>query len=906
MSNGTAASTPGRVLRGKENLMVFLKYRLTIAALVMAAILYCLVPTLAPSLSSLPLSPHINLGLDLKGGTQLTLGVDTQAALKAALGSAGQQLRQKAKETGLTVLGPKVMPDASLTFMLPRQTSLAAFQALAAKEAPHVQLTTSRTAADGIVHVAATFTPAFAKETETLAVDQVMRTITSRIDQFGVVEPDIRKQQDNQISIQMPGLSDVSRAVRVIEQTAQLTFHLVRDDLHPGAMLPPGVVMQPQAGGETLPLDAAPLMGGNDIADARPGFDQQGKPMVSVSFTPGAAELFERITGEHKGQRLAIVIDGHVRSAPVIQQQIGGGACTISGHFTTEQSQDLAIGLRSGSLAAPVQILEERLVGPSLGQHSIMQGLLAAAVGALAVMVIMPLRYGWCGMLANGLLSVTLGLLLAGMAAFGATLTLPGIAGIVLTIGMAVDANVLIFERIREELSRGLTPAKAIAAGFERASLSITDSNLTTALVGIILYQCGTGPVKGFAVTLVLGILASMFTAIFLCRLLFDLWTRRSTARSMPLYGPLELRRLTTRLSAVPFLRYAKPTLAGVMLLAIMAASVATWQGGLRYGVDFSGGVTAHVQFSERVNGPALRHELDNLHFKGLALQEVGDRGTAWQIRLASTDIPARELGQRLEHSLLASFSEQHPSLERLEMVGPKVGEQLRTSALEAIYYALLLITVYISGRFEYRWGTAAFLAGALFATMAGLHWLGVPLIWRIAAALLLTLGLCWRLRLAFASAAMASLLFDVTFTTSVIVLLGLDIDLTTVAALLTIIGYSLNDTIVIFDRIREALRHDGVASPSLEAIIQQSLGETMSRTLLTAGTTLAATLALLLLGGETLYGFAVTMFVGILAGTWSSLFAAAPMLPLFGNRDEFRHMVTPAPVEWAGKEGMV
>ena len=229
-------------------------------------------------------------------------------------------------------------------------------------------------------------------------------------------------------------------------------------------------------------------------------------------------------TGEHVGKRLAIVLDGTIHSAPVIQEKIAGGTASISGQFTPEEAQDLAISLRSGSLAAPVHVLEQRTVGPALGEASITSGILAALIGTLAVMIIMPLRYGWSGMLANGMLLCTLSLLMGGMAALGATLTLPGIAGIVLTIGMSVDANVLIFERIREEIRQGLKPLEAVAVGFDRATISIVDSNLTTIIAAAILYQFGTGPVRGFAVTLSLGIVASMFTAIFVSRTAFGLW----------------------------------------------------------------------------------------------------------------------------------------------------------------------------------------------------------------------------------------------------------------------------------------------------------------------------------------------------------------------------------------------
>ena len=273
-----------------------------------------------------------------------------------------------------------------------------------------------------------------------------------------------------------------------------------------------------------LALDSTPLLSGKEVADARPGFDNKNTSMVSLSFTPRGAALFEMATGEHVGKRLAIVLDGTIHSAPVIQEKIAGGTASISGQFTPEEAQDLAISLRSGSLAAPVHVLEQRTVGPALGEASITSGILAALIGTLAVMIIMPLRYGWSGMLANGMLLCTLSLLMGGMAALGATLTLPGIAGIVLTIGMSVDANVLIFERIREEIRQGLKPLEAVAVGFDRATISIVDSNLTTIIAAAILYQFGTGPVRGFAVTLSLGIVASMFTAIFVSRTAFGLW----------------------------------------------------------------------------------------------------------------------------------------------------------------------------------------------------------------------------------------------------------------------------------------------------------------------------------------------------------------------------------------------
>ena len=506
-----------------------LSFRYAIAAIVMAGALFLLSPTLMPEDVNLPGASRISLGLDLKGGVQLTLGVDTEKAVQSALINSGQVLRQKAREAGITVLGPRQMPGGVQELIIARANQIDAFLALAKKDAPQVVPGTPRTGSDGAVHLPYSFTPAFVKQTQDLAVDQVLRTISSRIDQFGVAEPDIRKQQGDRILIQLPGLTNVNRAVQLVEKSADLSFHLVRDDISQG-YLPPGVAFYPMTGkhGEAtnakLALDSTPLLSGKEVADARPGFDNKNTSMVSLSFTPRGAALFEMATGEHVGKRLAIVLDGTIHSAPVIQEKIAGGTASISGQFTPEEAQDLAISLRSGSLAAPVHVLEQRTVGPALGEASITSGILAALIGTLAVMIIMPLRYGWSGMLANGMLLCTLSLLMGGMAALGATLTLPGIAGIVLTIGMSVDANVLIFERIREEIRQGLKPLEAVAVGFDRATISIVDSNLTTIIAAAILYQFGTGPVRGFAVTLSLGIVASMFTAIFVSRTAFGLW----------------------------------------------------------------------------------------------------------------------------------------------------------------------------------------------------------------------------------------------------------------------------------------------------------------------------------------------------------------------------------------------
>lgn len=518
-----------------------------------AVILLVLLLSIAYALPSLPgventplgkLLPdaRIHLGLDLKGGIHLTLGVEVQKAVDNALLQTGQDLRAQAGKEGVTILRTRLAPDGKLEFLLPQANQRPALDELLSKSYPNLQVDAPTELNGGGLRFTASFTPQFVTQTQEMALEQAVRTIRNRIDQFGVAEPDIRKQADFRIQIQLPGLSDPQRAVQLVGQTAQLTFHLVRDDVDPKGVLPPGTALFPmvedKANGGTgqtvIVLDRDPLMTGEDVSDARPAFDSQdNSPYVMLSFNSRGASTFERITGEHIKKRMAIVLDGKVYTAPTIQDRIAGGRASISGRFTTSEAQDLSIVLRAGSLPAPVTVLEERTVGPSLGADSIRSGLLAALVGGLAVVLIMPLYYSLCGVLADVMLTFTMLLLMAGLAAFGATLTLPGIAGIVLTIGMSVDANVLIFERIREELRRGLTPTAAIDAGFEHASISIIDSNVTTIIAAAILFQFGTGPVKGFAVTLSLGILASMFTAIFVSRTAFSFWMARNGGKSV-------------------------------------------------------------------------------------------------------------------------------------------------------------------------------------------------------------------------------------------------------------------------------------------------------------------------------------------------------------------------------------
>ena len=513
---------------------MFQKWRVLVILLVLLlALAYALpnVPVVGPALSSVLPDSKISLGLDLKGGIHLTLGVEVDKAVSNSLAITGQDLRREAKDKKITVLRPRVVGGTTLEFLVPRASDEAALKELVSKRFPQLVLDEPQRGEAGQLRYVGHFSDQEVKRIEDMAMDQALRTIRNRIDQFGVAEPDIRKQAGNRIQVQLPGLSDPRRAVQLLGQTAHLEFHLVREDVDPTKpVLPAGVIALPmlekgsadEKATRLIAVERDAMLTGEDVADARPTFDQFNQSTVSLTFNSRGAEIFERVTSENVSRAMAIVLDGKVYSAPNIRERIGGGRASISGSFTTAEAQDLAIVLRAGSLPAPVTVLEERTVGPSLGQESINSGLTAGLLGAALVMVFMTVYYGRSGFIADGMLCFTLLILMAGMSAFGATLTLPGIAGIVLTVGMAVDANVLIYERIREEIRMGFTPLAAVKSGFDAASVAIIDSNLTTIITAVILYQYGTGPVRGFAVTLTLGIIASMFTAVFVSRVIFE------------------------------------------------------------------------------------------------------------------------------------------------------------------------------------------------------------------------------------------------------------------------------------------------------------------------------------------------------------------------------------------------
>ncbi|MGD9343687.1 MAG: protein translocase subunit SecD, partial [Desulfuromonadales bacterium] len=376
------------------------------------------------------------------------------------------------------------------------------------------------------------------------AVRQALETLRNRVDQFGVSEPTLQRQADNRILIQLPGVKDPQRAIDLLGKTARLEFKMVMENANPqdaiAGNLPRGGQLlyerrvDPLSGAVSeIPVivETKTILTGDLLSNAQVRIDTRfNDPYVAIDFNSVGAKRFDQITAANVGKRMAIVLDDTVYSAPVIRERISGGSAQISGSFTEQEATDLAIVLRAGSLPAPVKIMENRTVGPSLGQDSINQGIMSILIGSVLVILAMFLYYRLSGLVANLVLILNIVFIMAMLSIFGATLTLPGLAGIVLTVGMAVDANVLIFERIREELRLGRTARAALEAGFEKAKLTIIDANITTLIAALVLFQFGTGPVKGFAVTLSIGIISSLFTAVIVSRLIFDFFLSRSQA----------------------------------------------------------------------------------------------------------------------------------------------------------------------------------------------------------------------------------------------------------------------------------------------------------------------------------------------------------------------------------------
>ena len=661
------------------------------------------------------------------------------------------------------------------------------------------------------------------------APDRALEIIRNRIDQFGVLEPSIQRQGKDRIVVQLPGVTDRERAIKLVKSSAHLEFKIVSDD--------PEFLKEAFAGEEVkgyelkrmktregkteeLLLEKKAALKGDTLVDATTEFSQStfNQPYVSIAFNNKGAAEFSAITGENVGKRLAIVLDGTIYSAPVIREKIPSGRAQITGNFSVQEANDLAIVLRAGALPAPVEIIEERTVGPTLGRDSIRQGIRAILIGGIAVLIFMAIYYLIAGLIADLALILNIILITGALAYFHGTLTLPGIAGLVLTIGMSVDANVLIFERIREESKLGKSIRAAIQSGFQRAFLTILDANMTTLITALILFQFGTGPVRGFATVLSIGILSSMFTAIVLTRLILDLFTT----------GNKKLNKLTM----LQFVKDLKVNFIGMRKIAYIISIVLIAIGMFafvnrkeaNYGIDFTGGVIQQYRFEKVVPLQDIRTTLSEIGIRGVPIQQFADKR---EILIRTQEDNSKEVATKFKKSFKGNSFE----VMRLEKVGPSVGRDLRNKAMKAVIFAMIGICLYVSFRFEFR----------------------------------------------FAIAAIVALLHDVCISLGAIAITQRELSIPVIAALLTIVGYSINDTIVVFDRIREDRKL--MRKASYKEIINTSINQTFSRTLLTSLTTLLVVFALYFLGGAVINDFAFVMLVGIITGTYSSIFIASPIL---------------------------
>ncbi|MDT8440542.1 MAG: protein translocase subunit SecD [Desulfuromonadales bacterium] len=482
----------------------------------------------------------IHLGLDLQGGIHLVLGVDVEKAVESRIDTIIDQSETLLREQDIVYKRVERASGHRVVVTVYDEDAGRQVDRLMDESFPSLE-TMTLTKAGGYIEKNYRLSDSEIEAIGEYAVRQALETLRNRVDQFGVSEPTLQRQAGNRILIQLPGVKDPQRAIDLLGKTARLEFKMVIEEANPQealkGQLPPGGQLLYERRGDRLRgtltetpivVESKTVLTGDLLSDANVRIDTRfNEPYVAIDFNAVGAKRFDQITAANVGRRMAIVLDDTVYSAPVIRERISGGSAQISGSFTEQEATDLAIVLRAGSLPAPVEILENRTVGPSLGQDSINQGIVSVLIGGLLVILAILVYYRLSGLVANLVLTLNLVFIMAMLALFGATLTLPGIAGIVLTVGMAVDANVLIFERIREELRLGRTARAALDAGYSKAFLTIIDANVTTLIAALVLFQFGSGPVKGFAVTLSIGIIASLFTAIFVSRLIFDFFLER-------------------------------------------------------------------------------------------------------------------------------------------------------------------------------------------------------------------------------------------------------------------------------------------------------------------------------------------------------------------------------------------
>ncbi|TPI62559.1 protein translocase subunit SecDF [Mesorhizobium sp. B3-1-3] len=832
-------------------MLYFSRLKMILIWLAVAITVILAAPNLFPAstLAQLPSwvpKRQMTLGLDLQGGSHILLQMDQNDLIKDQLQTTRDEIRTllrdaKIQYTGLGGTGRTVQVrindasqvDAAKTALKPITNPVTA-GLFAGGSVQSMALDDSE---PGLLKF--TVTDAGIKYRTSTALSQAIEVVERRVNALGTTEPIVQRQGDDRILVQVPGLQNPQRLKDIIGQTAKLTFQMVDTSVP----VQDAMKNRPPAGDSILYSQDDPpvpylvenrvIVSGEDLSNATPTYNSQtNEPVVSFTFNSRGATRFGQATQQNVGKPFAIVLDNQVISAPVIREPILGGSGQISGNFTAESANDLAVLLRAGALPAKLTIIEERTVGPGLGQDSIHAGKVAGVIGSILVVAFMFVAYGFLGFIANIALAVHVAMIVGALSLLGATLTLPGIAGIVLTIGMAVDSNVLIYERIREERRNGRSVIQAIDTGFSKALATIVDSNVTSLIATVVLFFLGTGPVKGFAITYAIGILTTVFTAFTFTRMLVSIWLRRARPKELP-RAPVTFIPPGTK---IPFMGIRRWTFALSSTLSILSV-VGFLTLGINYGIDFKGGSLIEVQSKK---GDAdlgdIRSRLSELNIGEIQVQQFGAPNDVL-IRVGTQDA-----GENAEQTVIdkvrGELQDQY-DFRRVEVVGPTVSGELAKQGTIAMLIALAGILLYVWFRFEWQ-----FAVGAIVATV-----------------------------------------HDVVMTIGFFVLTGLEFNQSSLAAILTIIGYSLNDTIVVYDRVREDLRK--YKKMPLPQLLNNAINETLSRTTLTSVTTSLALLALVLFGGEVIRSFTLAMLFGVVFGTYSSIFIAAPLLILFRLRPQ-------------------
>jgi SecD/SecF fusion protein len=799
---------------------------------------------------------QVNLGLDLQGGSYLLMQIDLNTLTKERLEGLVDGARTALRTAKIAFTSAEADGnDVKITLRDPAQTqdAVAALNKLDPGVGGAASIYQIATSGPGEIKIGVT--EAAARDRASKALEQSVSIVRRRVDATGVAQPQISRQDPDRILLELPGVKDPDRIKDVIGKTAKMDFHLVDETAVPDpAHIPPGDILLIDDSMKGRTGQATPILvkrkievSGENLTDAHASTDQQtGGWVVNFKFDSVGARKFAQVTEQNVGHRFAVVLDGKVVTAPSIREPITGGSGQISGNFTAQDAADTALLLNAGALPAPIKIIEERSVGPDLGADSIKAGIYATMLGLALVLIYMLVTYGLFGLFADIAVLVNLTLTIAALSLLQATLTLPGIAGLLLSVGMSVDANILINERIREETKNGKPPFSAMEAGFSKAWSTIIDSNLTTLIKMAILYVFGAGVVRGFAVTIFLGIMISMFTATLLVRLMMTTWMRR--------YRPKQIK--ISLLRFVPdktTIRFMKGRFFGIGLSVVLstASIILFFAPGLNYGIDFVGG----IQMELKTNGPAdfgkLRADLDKL---GLGAAHLQQFGAPDQVLVRLDRQPGGDEAQQAAVAKVkADLSQNFPGsqIQSTVAVGATVSGELFWDGMYALGFALLAMLAYIWFRFEWQFGVGAVL----------------------------------------------TLILDVTKTIGFFVvtgyLIGWQFDLESIAAILAIMGYSINDKVVVYDRVRENLRK--YRSMPLRELIDLSINETMSRTIGTSTSVFLATIPLALIGGAALLPFACVMLYGIILSTTSSIWIAAPILLFLGEKKLRRNAVTVA-----------